>query len=139
MDKTEIYVRGRSHRNKACLSLCIYFLFIAILLLINYLSSMYINMFVWDIVNYLSEHVPFLTVKKPIVFFHGLYKLLSVGYMINALYLSLLFIVFYIIFDKLLHCKLQKKYLHSKFKIKYIICFFLIFQFVLSSILWIMG
>jgi hypothetical protein len=59
--------------------------------------------FIGDIVNYLSENISVLYVKKPIVFFEGLSKLMAIGFIINLFLLLIVEFVIVCFFHKRLN------------------------------------
>lgn len=101
------------------------------MLLINYFTYLHINnRFICVIRNNLIQ---FFHIYKPTVSPLYAIKIAAVDLMLNALFLSLLTALVYLILDKVFHCKFLNNNMFSK-KIKYIVFIFLILQFVLSCI-----
>jgi hypothetical protein len=125
--------KERNKKNKRIKSIGIYFTVIVFTVITNIPIFLYVT---WrlttDVTNYLSANISFLYVKKPIIFFEGLFKLLAIDFMLNLFLLLVIEFVVVCLFRKRLNKFFKIDNLFTIKKILLLAIAILVVQFIFS-------
>ncbi len=137
MEKTENYKKEVSQINKRARRIGIYFSIIFLSIVINILALLFGTWHITShITNYLTENIQTLNVKKPIIFFDGVFKIYAIDLMINIFILLAIEFIAVSIFKKRLNKFFLIDGLFTTKRFFFLAIIIIGIQMIFSFILW---
>jgi hypothetical protein len=141
MEKMENYIKevseNKKKNNKYLKSIGIYLIIVIFTIIINIFMYSYVSCyFIVDIGDYLSKNIPFLYIKRPIIFFDGVPKLFARDFMLNIFLLLIIEFGIVYLFRKRLNKFFKIENLFTIKKIMLLAGIIIVIQIIFSCYLW---